>query len=47
MRWRTSRRTWNSANQEGDLQEAPGAESAIRDGQLERQSRGPFRAGGL
>ena len=47
MRWRTRRRTWNSANREGDLQEARAAESAISDGQLEWQSRGPFRAGGL
>jgi hypothetical protein len=47
MRWSTSRRSWNSANQEGDLEDALAAESAIGDDQPERQSRGPFRAGSV
>jgi hypothetical protein len=43
----TSRRSWNSAKQADDLQEALAAKSAIGDGQLERPRRGPFRAGSL
>jgi hypothetical protein len=46
MRWSTSRPSWNSANQEGDLAEALAGKSAIRDDQLERQRPG-LRAGSL
>jgi predicted metalloprotease len=46
MRWSTSRRSWNSANQEGDLAEPLAGESAIGDDQLDRQRRG-LRAGSL
>src|SRR5438094_28303 len=39
MRWSKSRRSWNSANQGSDLEEALAAQSAIGDDQLERQGR--------
>jgi hypothetical protein len=41
MRWSTTRRGWNSANQEDDLEEALASKS------VRRQSRDPFRAGSL
>jgi predicted metalloprotease len=47
MRWSTTRRGWNSANQEDDLEEALASKSVIGDDQLKRQSRDPFRAGSL
>jgi hypothetical protein len=38
---------WDVANRESDRGEALAAQSAIGENQLQRQSRGPFRAGSL
>ena len=38
---------WDVANRESDLGEALAAQSAIGENQLQRQGRGPFRAGSL
>jgi hypothetical protein len=43
----TEHEYWDVANRERDLGEALAAQSAIGETQLQRQGRGPFRAGSL